>query len=442
MGIAIEEIRLSEIYRRMRPTPYGIGLLALCIYVGMCEGFDVQAMALAAPLVAKAWQLKSATIGILLSASVIGQVAGSFLLSPLGDRWGRRPAILLALLLTSVATFAGAFAPNVLAMLATRFAAGFALGLALSNTTAVAMEVVPLRWRTIAVVLVCCGYPLGAAIGAAAVGPLLSGHGFAAIFHVGGFGTLAAFALCALFLPETPYILLRDRSRQAALHRLLSRLGVALSTTAIIKADRVAGSASPIAELFVPERRGVTLLLWVLNFANLSLVYYFILWLPSLFVNRGLEAHAAVAATSLFSASGIVGGLLMAALLSRFGPIATLGSCYLVTIVAVLAFSGVVAIGPAFYVTLAICGMMIVGSQFSLSAVVNQFYPDAMRATGAGFALGAGRLGAVSAPLVGGLIVAGVRSPATAFAIAAVPAFVSLIAILALRSYGLSKSLR
>lgn len=435
----VDRVGLDEAYRQMRPSAYGVLLLILCIFVGTAEGYDVQAMALGAPLLAKAWHLRPGGVGLLLAASVVGQVVGSFLLSPLGDRWGRRPAILLALCGAAIATVAGAFAPDFATLVGTRLATGLALGLALSNTTAVAMELVPLHWRTIAVVLVCCGYPAGAAAGAAIVGHLMPSLGYVAIFYVGGGATLIAFLLCAALLPESPVMLARADGRQPALHRLLGRLGVTIPPGTRIVLDR-APPRSRVAELLTPERRTVTWLLWLLNFANLSLVYYFVMWLPSLFVSRGLAAQSAVAASSLFSASGIVGGLVLAALIVRRGPIATLAGCYVVTLVGVLAFASVGAIGPLFFVTLAICGAMIIGSQFCLSAVVNQFYPAEIRATGSGYALGAGRLGAVLAPLLGGLIVAHMPSVAAAFAVASVPAVVSLVAILALRRSRLARA--
>jgi AAHS family 4-hydroxybenzoate transporter-like MFS transporter len=434
-----DKMTLEEAYRRMGPSAYGVALLILCIFVGTAEGYDVQAMALGAPLLAKAWHLPPSGIGMLLAASVVGQVIGSFLLAPLGDRWGRRPAILLGLLGAAVATGAGVVAPEYASLVAGRVCAGLALGLALSNTTALAMEIVPVRWRTIAVVLVCCGYPAGAAAGAAIVGHLLPTLGYVAIFYVGGTATLIAFVLCAVLLPESPARLARREGARPALHRLLARLGVPIAEDVAIVSDHAAPTRSRVAELLTPERRSVTLLLWLLNFANLSLVYYFVMWLPSLFVSRGLAAQSAVAASSLFSASGIVGGLVLASLIARRGAVATLAGCYLVTIVAVLVFSSLTAIGPAFFVTLAVCGAMVIGSQFCLSAVVALFYPDEIRATGSGYAVGAGRLGAVFAPLLGGIIVARMPSVSAAFAVAAIPAVISLIAILALRQSKLSQ---
>ena len=423
---------LTAAYARLHPTPYGTFLLSLCVLVGMVEGYDVQAMSLAAPLLARDWQLASSAIGVLLSASLIGQVVGGFLLAPLGDKLGRRNAVLCGLAVAGLSTLGGAYAPGYGSLMVMRFIAGLGLGMALANTITLAMELVPGRWRTIAVVLVCSGYPLGAAAGAAAVGQLLGTHGVASVFYVGGFSTLAALVVCLLLLPESPVILVRRAGSQAVLRALLARLGVAVEPSV-----RLIGEPGPnrsrVAELFTPDRRTATLLLWLLMFANLSLVFFFVMWLPSLFVSSGLDPRAAIKATSLFSFSGIVGGLALAFLLPRIGPILTLGGCYAVILLSVWWFAGVAGTGSAFYVALFFCGFSIVGSQFCLSAVVNLFYPGPIRATGVGFALGAGRVGGVFAPIVGGVILAHVASPQFAFYVALVPAAISLIALLSLR---------
>lgn len=423
---------LADIYARMRPTKYGVFLLILCVVVGMVEGYDVQAMSLAAPLLARSWNLSPQIIGALLSASLIGQVAGGFLLAPLGDRFGRRHAMLLGLALAGTATLAGAYMPDYGALIVARFAAGLGLGLALANTVALAMELVPNNWRTMAVVLVCSGYPLGAASGAAAVGMLLPTYGVVAVFYVGGISTLAALLVCMVALPESPVMLVRSPD-QARLRALFGRLGVAVDP-AVRLVGSVSGTArSRVAALFTPERRKTTLLLWLLNFANLSLVFFFVMWLPSLFVRSGLDPQQAIKATALFSFSGILGGLTLAALLPRIGAIATLGLCYFATIASVGTFATIADFGPAFYVTLACCGFLIIGSQFCLNAVVNLFYPGPIRVTGTGFALGAGRLGGVVAPLAGGFILSQVSSPQHAFFAALVPATISLLALLSLR---------
>ncbi|MDF7777847.1 MFS transporter [Sphingomonas sp. AOB5] len=432
-AITGSERALSDAYAQLRPSAYGVFLLALCIVVGMVEGYDVQAMSLAAPLLAREWGLTPQAVGSLLSASLIGQVFGGFLLAPLGDKLGRRHAMLLGLAIAGLATLAGAYVPGYGSMIAARFVAGLGLGLALANTIALAMELVPGSWRTMAVVLVCSGYPLGAACGAAAVGQLLPTMGVAAVFYVGAVSTLIAWAVCIVALPESPVMMVRQSSDQTRLRALFGRLGVAIDPAVKLVGDASGAAKSRLAELFTPERRNTTLLLWLLNFANLSLVYFFVMWTPSLFVSSGLDPRAAIRATSLFSFSGILGGLTFAALLPRIGPVATLGFCYAATIVSVGIFAGMAAPATGFYVALAACGFLIIGSQFCLSAVVNLFYPGPIRATGSGMALSAGRVGGVFAPIVGGFILSHVASPQQAFYIALVPAAISLLTLLALR---------
>lgn len=425
---------LAELYSLLRPTAYGTALLVLCVVVGMVEGYDVQAMSLAAPLLARAWQLTPQAVGAMLAISLIGQTVGGFVLAPLGDRLGRRNAMLIGLAIAGLSTLAGAYVGDLNGMLVARFVAGLGLGLALANTVALAMELVPISWRTIAVVLVYSGYPLGAAVGAAVVGALLPTMGVAAVFYVGGFSTLAALALCVVALPESPVMLVQRGGDQAAVRRLFARLGLTIDPATVLTGEAPAKGRSNIAALFAPERRAATLLIWVLMFANLSLVYFFVMWLPSLFVHAGLDPRAAIKATSLFSFSGIAGGLVMAMLLPRVGPIRTLGLCYVLTIASVGAFATIHSQGALFYAVLACCGFLIVGSQFCLGAVTSLFYPGAIRATGSGFALGAGRFGGIFAPIVGGIVLAHVSSTQTAFYVGLVPAAISLVTLLGLRS--------
>ena len=76
------------------------------------------------------------------------------------------------------------------------------------------------------------------------------------------------------------------------------------------------------------------------------------------------------------------------------------------------------------------------GTQCLIIAAVANHYPNHMRGTALGWALGVGRLGAVAAPQIGGLLLAmglGTNSNFIAFALGALVAGVLLL-IIALRS--------
>lgn len=387
-----------------------LGTLALFMFVGMVEGYDVQAMALAAPLISDVWSLQPHHIGALLTASVLGLILGSFTLTPWSDKVGRRPSILMALTLTGLATGASAIAPNLYWLGACRLLAGVGLGLAMPNVLALAMELAAPRARILTVVLVSCGYPAGAGLGGGLASLFVEAYGYSSFFTLGALATLAALLLCAAFAPESP-LFLEHRARPAG------------------------GGTSfrgQVSALFTLERRTVTLLLWTVNFTNLAVLYYFQSWLPTLFVGRGLSSQTAVAAASLFTGAGVVGGLLMVYLLTRLRATSVLSGAYAMSLVTILLLAGMAEIDALFFIVLAMAGAAVVGSQFCLTAVVNQFYPADIRATGLGYATGAGRVGALMAPLAGATILSLPNSASHAFIVAAFPAAISLIAMLAL----------
>ncbi len=428
-----DPIWVDDVLAAARPSAFMWLALALCVLVGMAEGYDIQVMALAAPLVAKAWGLSKGSVGLLLTASVVGLVVGSFLLSPFGDHWGRRPGVILGMLIAGLATAAGAWMPDMATLVAMRFVAGIGLGLALPNVIALAMEIVPSRLRVTAIVLVNCGYPLGGAVGSAWVGGKIPTYGYPITFLAGGIATLVVLVLCVVLLPESPLLLARRPAHTTELASLLRRLGGALAATPAGFALREAAPPqSRVAALFQGDRARATLLLWLVNFSGLAMVYFFINWLPSIIVGSGQDARRALMAVSTFSFSGIVGGVLLASLLRKASATRLLGVAYGVALVASIALAVTPVIGSAFFALVGLAGAAMVGSQFCLTAVVNQFYPSAIRATASGYATGAGRLGATFAPFAGAVVVASVTHAQQALAAAAAPAAVALLAVLAL----------
>ena len=398
--------------------------ILLCLLATSTEGYDFQSMSLAAPLLARAWRLHAGIVGLLLTASVAGVVAGSLLLAPLGDRYGRRPCILAGLLAAAVFTAAGAFAPSVAPLLVVRVLAGLGIGLATPNINATAMEVAPTRWRALAIVLVSCGYPLGAGFGAAAASGLVRTYGAQAIFLLGAAATGVILIALLAGLPESPQFLARSASGRAS---------------------RDDGISSPqgrskIAALFTPERRMTTLLLWLLSFLSFVTLYFFLSWLPSLLAGKGLNPSAATRAVAVFNAGGVAGALVFAVSLRRLPPAGVLAFTYALAGFAVLVLAAASQVGGSFTAAVALAGAAVIGSQFCLTAVVNQFYPTPIRVSAGGYAAGMGRLGAVVSPMVGALAVTLVGSASQVFLITAVPSLVAFIAALwLLISRGLQK---
>lgn len=430
-----QPVRLEELFAGLRFSPRLIGVLAICVLIALAEGYDVQVMAFAAPSLTQAWGLDPQQIGLLLTASVLGIVLGNIFIAPIGDRIGRRPATLLGLLCCTVFVTAGAFAPDMNILLLVRLIAGLGLGLAIPNVIAIAMEVAPVKARTMAIVAVNCGYPVGAALGGAVASRFVQDHGHAAVFIIGGAATTVMLFLSLLWLPESPAFLAQRPQQHGRLRRVLSGFGIVLPDGAGFVAPPAA-PRSTVAALFTRERRVTTLLLWVMNFANMAIVYFFISWLPSLLSYRGLPASQALVATSVFSASGAIGGLLMALVMRRISPPTVLSSAYLVTGLGVVALSILPGSGPIFFGAIAVSGAAILGSLFCLTAVVNHYYPAEIRVGASGYATGIGRLGAVAAPMVGGVVLSVISATEQVFLVTAAPALLALLVAMILRSTG------
>ncbi|WP_179046057.1 MFS transporter [Sphingobium lactosutens] len=422
-----------EASRPSKFTTYSFSLFLLCILIAMTEGYDGIAMSLAAPMLATEWALPPSSVGILLTTSIAGMMFGSLVLAQLGDRWGRRPTVILSLSIAGIGTAAGAVAPDFDTMLLTRVVAGVGLGMAIPNVLAIVMELVPSWFRTFSIVLVSCGYPLGSSVGGLVASQFTSDHGHKAVFLVGGVGTLLAASLCLLFLPESPAFLAFREGKRDKLEVLLQRLGGKLMENFSLDPVRTTNSRSPISILFSRDYLKITMLLLAVNIGNMSVVFFFLNWLPSLLVGKGLGVEAAIKATSIFNGAGIVGGLVLAGAIYKYKPTIVLGICFTLATAAILSLADNAG-GGAFWTLIGICGAAVVGSQFCLMAIVNQFYPAEMRATGSGFVGGAGRLGAVAAPLVGGYVMNQTGSAPLTFAVAAVPAILGLVAVTVLHT--------
>jgi AAHS family 4-hydroxybenzoate transporter-like MFS transporter len=254
-----------------------------------------------------------------------------------------------------------------------------------------------------------------------------------AIFLLGAAVTLAIAGVSLFALPESPLFLLRKAGNQAQLRALLARLGAPVPHgPARYAIQNEPPARSSVPALFAPDRRLATILFWILNGANMAAAYYLFTWLPSIVVAKGATAQIGILSISAFNAGGIVGGLLMAPLLERFGPTVVLGGGYVTAIATALALSTFHVFDAPFMTVLALCGGAVAGSQFCLNAVVNQFYPSAMRATASGYATGVGRLAGAAAPTVGAVIMASPALSSYALAAAAGPTFVAFVAVLML----------
>src|SRR5262245_44592706 len=125
-------------------------VVALCVVLVAFDGFDVLAISFASPGIAKDWGIQRDALGIVLSMEIIGMAFGSFTLGNVADRIGRRPTVLICLVLMTIGMFFATSARGVESMSVYRFITGLGIGGMLAAINAVAAESANNRHRNTA----------------------------------------------------------------------------------------------------------------------------------------------------------------------------------------------------------------------------------------------------------------------------------------------------
>jgi AAHS family 4-hydroxybenzoate transporter-like MFS transporter len=412
---------------------FQIRLLLTCAAVLFLDGFDTQAIGYVAPALAKEWGLTKGALGPVFSAGLFGLMIGALIFGPLADRIGRKKIIILSTLAFGIGTLATAFIQDVNTLLAIRFLTGLGLGGAMPNAVAMTSEFSPHRRRATMVMIMFCGFSVGAALGGLLAAALIPQFGWRSVFVVGGLAPLLLVPILMLRLPESVRFLAltgRAPERVAELLGLISpKTAFAPGTQFIVHEPELAGI--PVLHLFRDNRTLVTLLLWVVFFMSLLDLYFLSNWLPTVLNDLGASVSEAAAIGSMLQVGGVVGTFALGSIIDRF----SFRALALVYFMAVFAVGAIGQLGHSVvFVTMAIfaAGFCIVGGQIAANALAATYYPTAVRATGVGWALGIGRVGSIVGPLVGGALLSAKWSTGSVFLAAATAALCAAVAAFSL----------
>jgi MFS family permease len=118
-----------------------------------------------------------------------------------------------------------------------------------------------------------------------------------------------------------------------------------------------------------------------------------------------------------------VGGFACGWMMDKFGRKAALFICYFLGGFAVLLF-GTVTSTVSLYIYGGLAGMLIIGAQIGIQVVAGESYPTNIRTTGAGWVMTFGRIGAILAGVLGGVLVQAGFSFKQFFVFYAIPCFI------------------
>jgi MFS transporter, putative metabolite:H+ symporter len=143
------------------------------IIIAICLGsffslYDITNFQYISPILSSEWDLTDAQIAYAISTRVLGQVIGAFSISIIADWKGRRPALMITLIILAVGTILVSVSTNIFQVSVFRLLTGIGIGAELVIATAYIGEISPrsMRGRYISIIF------LIGTIGLASSGPI------------------------------------------------------------------------------------------------------------------------------------------------------------------------------------------------------------------------------------------------------------------------------
>jgi AAHS family 4-hydroxybenzoate transporter-like MFS transporter len=397
---------------------------ALCTLVQVCDGYDLNSVAWAAPSLIREWHLAPSMFTIAFMWSSIGIMVGALSAGPIGDRFGRRPLLLVSLSVFGLASLLSAFAGSLGMLSLLRFFTGLGIGGGFAGAAALTGDYTPHRLRATMIMATFTGAPVGGFLGGQIVALLLGTYGWPVIFIIGGAFPIALVAVLALFLPESPRFLATRETLSARHTALLQRLDIAPADDHAVDVAR----SNPIWMVFGRGYRLQTALMWIIYFCSLLNLFLFAYWMPTVLNMIGMTPSQAVFASSLRDCGAIFVVLYLGFAIDHIGPERTLALHYAIGAVFIALIALVALPYLVLYAVTFLAGMTIIGSQTGLNGACGKLYPARMRTSGLGWSLGVGRLGAIVAPVLGGYLLAIGLQPTRIFLVACLFALIAAAA--------------
>lgn len=393
-----------QILDRAPMTGFQILAVAVCILLNALDGFDVLAISFASPGIAAEWSINRAELGVVLAMELIGMAIGSITLGGLADKFGRRPTILLCLVLMTAGMYAASLVSSVDELLIIRFLTGLGIGGMLASTNAMVAEFSNAKRRNLAVILMAAGYPLGAIAGGSVATVLLQHFDWRAIFEFGAAATGVFLIIVWFLLPESIGYLSKKQPA-GALEKINKTLGkMGHETIAALPVLQQAEGGNSYKLLFTEKFRRLTLLLIVGYFTHIMTFYYILKWIPKIVVDMGYNASLAGSVLVWANVGGATGALVLGLLAS--------GARLRKSLIAVLVLSFVMicvfGLGQTDLKSLstiaAMTGFFTNAGVVGFYALIASSFPAEVRASGTGIVIGIGRGGAALGPVIAGLL--------------------------------------
>ncbi len=378
----------------LNPGRSRVTIYLLCWVCLVADGYDLMVYGATLPSLIghPPFDLTVAQGGHIASLALAGMLVGSLVAGTLTDVLGRRRLFLISVTAFSAGMLLTAVATNITWFVLFRTLTGFGVGGLLPSAVAIASEftVGARRSRTIGFVLT--GPPTGMVFAALFSSWLVPLHGFRPVYALGGAMLLMVPVLWKM-LPESPaYLAVAGRPDEAA--ALREHYGLPGAPAA------GAPGRGGLRDLVARPTLKPTLLIWLTTFFSLLTAFGITTWLPQVMAKSGYGLGSSINFLLVYCLGAVVGTLVASRLADRIGPKRLVVAGYLIAACALVAITTRPST-PVLVVLVLLAGYGGLGTQNILNDFIARFYPARSRASGLGWALGVGRVGAIVGPTYG-----------------------------------------
>ncbi len=364
------------------------------------DGYDLY---IQAPVVGATVQSHFATLDSarwFVSLTFVGMTFGSVLAGFLGDRFGRRFTYQFNLMIFGLASIAAAFSVNDSMLIALRFIMGVGLGAEIVVGYGTMTEFVPPavrgKWMAFMAFVVVSGLPVTALLASL----IIPSHGWRPMFIIAGIGALIVWYL-RKNLPESPrWLEANGRIDEAealmlTIEREVAR-GAALPPPALVAPVPPLSLASLLSSSLLPRMVVGSVVLITIN----ALIFGFVNWLPTFFVQQGLSITLSLNYTLVIVSGSLIGCAIGAFCADRLGRRASIIGGSLWTIV----FGAIYPVVKEPTVVLVIGFLLIVGIYVLTSILygvyTSELFPTEVRLRANGICNMFGRGATIVTPLI------------------------------------------
>lgn len=397
-------VTISQRIERLPVTPMLWKVLFLTGIGWLFDAMDQGMVAGVMAAIGREWKLTPADLGMLGSASAVGMAIGAAVAGMAADKWGRKTVVTFTLVLYGVASAVSGFAANFSILILLRFLTGLGLGGELPAASTLVSEFSPAKSRGRMVVLLESFWAWGWIVASSIAYLLIPVYGWRIGFFLGGVPALYA-AYLRKGIPESPRYLEQKGYFEEAneiVSKMEQQAGITSNRSTISNKIKKKKNIT-LSELWSKNYIRRTFVLWTL-WLGINFGYYgFVLWTPTLLMGKGFSLVKGFEFTLIMSIAQLPGYYSAAYLIESIGRKAVLVSYLSGTAIAAYLFSQAASVNNVI-----IYGCLLyffsLGAWGAVYAYTPEVYPTRVRGRGVGSAAAVGRIGAIAAPYIVGLV--------------------------------------